>query len=136
MQIIQSIRDKGAALIIVVIALSLIGFILMDAKSGSSSSMFGGANSSSIGKVNGETIERDEFNKRVEQEENKKAQQTGKQPTSGEVLAIREQLWNQMVAEKVFYREAEKLGINLSSKELSAVLMSNDPSNPFMQENF
>ena len=39
-----------------------------------------------------------------------------------------------MVAEKVFYREAEKLGINLSSKELSAVLMSNDPSNPFVQE--
>ena len=134
MQIIQNIRDKGAALIIVVIALSLIGFILMDAKSGSNRSMFGGGNSSEIGKVNGEAIERDEFNKRVEQEENKKAQQTGKQPTGSEVLAIREQLWNQMVAEKVFYREAEKLGINLSSKELSALLMSNDQTNPFMQE--
>ena len=134
MQIIQSIRDKGAALIIVVIALSLIGFILMDAKSGSNSSMFGGGNSGTIGKVNGEAIDRAEFGKRVEQEENKKAQQTGKQPTGSEVLAIREQLWNQIVAEKVFYREAEKLGINLSSKELSALLMSNDQTNPFMQE--
>ena len=134
MQIIQSIRDKGAALIIVVIALSLIGFILMDAKSGSNSSMFGDGNSGTIGKVNGEAIDRAEFGKRVEQEENKKAQQTGKQPTGAEVLAIREQLWNQIVAEKVFYREAEKLGINLSSKELSALLMSNDQTNPFMQE--
>ena len=134
MQIIQSIRDKGAALIIVVIALSLIGFILMDAKSGSNSSMFGDGNSGTIGKVNGEAIDRAEFGKRVEQEENKKAQQTGKQPTGSEVLAIREQLWNQIVAEKVFYREAEKLGINLSSKELSALLMSNDQTNPFMQE--
>lgn len=134
MQIIQSIRDKGAALIIVVIALSLIGFILMDAKSGSNSSMFGGGNSGTIGKVNGEDIDRAEFGKRVEQEESKKAQQTGKQPTGSEVLAIREQLWNQIVAEKVFYREAEKLGINLSSKELSALLMSNDQTNPFMQE--
>ena len=134
MQIIQSIRDKGAALIIVVIALSLIGFILMDAKSGSNSSMFGDGNSGTIGKVNGEAIDRAEFGKRVEQEENKKAQQTGKQPTGSEVLAIREQLWNKIVAEKVFYREAEKLGINLSSKELSALLMSNDQTNPFMQE--
>ena len=134
MQIIQSIRDKGAALIIVVIALSLIGFILMDAKSGSNSSMFGDGNSGTIGKVNGEAIDRAEFGKRVEQEENKKAQQTGKQPTGSEVLAIREKLWNQIVAEKVFYRESEKLGINLSSKELSALLMSNDQTNPFMQE--
>jgi hypothetical protein len=35
MQIIQTIRDKGAAVVIAVIALSLIGFLLMDAKSGS-----------------------------------------------------------------------------------------------------
>ena len=31
MQIIQKIRDKGAAIVIAVIALSLIGFILMAA---------------------------------------------------------------------------------------------------------
>lgn len=131
MQIIQNIRDKGAVLIIVVIALSLIGFILMDARSGTNR---GGGNTSAVGKVNGEEIEIAEFNKRAEQEESKKAQETGKQPAGAEVLAIREQLWNQMVAEKVFYREAEKLGINLTSKELSAVLMSNDQSNPFMRE--
>ncbi len=34
MQIIQRIREKGAAIVIVVISLSLIGFILMDAKQG------------------------------------------------------------------------------------------------------
>ena len=35
MQIIQNIRDKGAAVVIAVISLSLIGFLLMDAKQGS-----------------------------------------------------------------------------------------------------
>ena len=130
MQIIQSIRDKGAVLIIVVIALSLIGFILMDARSGSN----GAPTSSTVGKVNGDDIEITEFNKRVAQEESKKAQETGRQPSGAEVLGIREQLWNQMVAEKVFYKEAEKLGINLSSKELSALLMSNDQNNPFIRE--
>lgn len=131
MQIIQSIRDKGAVLIIVVIALSLIGFILMDARSGSNG---GGNTSSVVGKVNGEEIDITEFNKRAAQEESKKAQETGKQPSGAEVLGIREQLWNQMVAEKVFYNEAEKIGIELTPKELSALLMSNDQSNPFMRE--
>jgi preprotein translocase subunit SecG len=45
MQIIQSIRDKGAAIVIVVIALSLIGFILMDAQQGSNK-LFGKTNDS------------------------------------------------------------------------------------------
>ena len=40
MQIIQSIRDKGAAIVIIVISLSLFGFILMDYRQGGNS-LFG-----------------------------------------------------------------------------------------------
>ena len=130
MQIIQGIRDKGAAVAIIIIALCLIGFILMDAKSGSNSSMFGG-NSSSIGKINGKSIELNDFNDRVTQEVNKEAGRTGQQPTGAALLRIREQVWNQIVAENVFYKEADKLGITLTSKEASAILMSEDPANPF-----
>ncbi len=133
MQIIQSIRDKGAAIIIIVIAISLIGFILMDSKPGSNTSLFGG-NTTNVGKVNGRAIELNEFNRRVSQEESNQAAQSGQQPTGATVLRIREQVWNQIVAEDVFYKEADKLGINLTSKELSAILMSSDQQNPFMKE--
>ena len=133
MQIIQSIREKGAAIIIIVIAISLIGFILMDSKPGSNTSLFGG-NSTNVGKVNGRAIELNEFNRRVTQEENNQAAQSGQQPTGSAVLRIRDQVWNQIVAEDVFYKEADKLGINLTSKELSAILMSSDQQNPFMKE--
>ena len=133
MQIIQSIREKGAAIIIIVIAISLIGFILMDSRPGSNTSLFG-SNSTNVGKVNGRAIDLNDFNKRVEQEGNKQAQQSGQQPTGAALLRIRDQVWNQIVAEDVFYREADKLGINLSPKELSAILMSSDQQNPFMQE--
>ena len=133
MQIIQNIREKGAAIIIIVIAISLIGFILMDSKPGSNTSLFGG-NSTNVGKINGRAIELNEFNRRVTQEENNQAAQTGQQPSGAAVLRIREQVWNQIVAEEVFYKEADKLGINLSSKELSAILMSSDQQNPFMKE--
>ena len=132
MQIIQGIRDKGAAIVIGVIALSLIGFILMDAKQGTSR-LFS-SNSSGIGKVNGSTIEQGEFNKKVKIQEDQQEQRSGKKPSVGESAGIREQVWNSMVAESVFFAEANKLGIDFTSKELSAILSSNDADNPLASE--
>ena len=74
MQIIQGIRDKGAAIVIVVISLSLIGFILMDAKQGGNNL---NAGSSSIGKVNGSDIDQAEFSKKIQQVESQEEQQSG-----------------------------------------------------------
>ncbi len=132
MQIIQSIREKGAAIVIIVIALSLIGFILMDAKQGSNK-LFSSL-SNNVGSINGEKIELAEFNKRVKQAEDQQAQKTGQSPSGAQTYQIREQMWNQMVAERVFYSEIEKLGITFTAKELSYILLSNDQSNPFLQE--
>ena len=132
MQIIQGIRDKGAAIVIAVIALSLIGFILMDAKQGSNK-MFG-SSSSNIGKVDGSSIELAEFNKRVNQLEAQEEQRSGAKTGASRSAEIREQIWNQVVAEKVFYAEAAKLGINFTAKELSSILSSNDKDNPLMQD--
>lgn len=132
MQIIQGIREKGAAIVIVVISLSLIGFILMDAKQGSNN-MFR-SNSGNIGKVNGSGIDQSEFNKRVNYIEAQEEQQTGSRPSTGRATQIRDQVWTQIVAERVFYAEAEKLGINFTSKELDNILKSSDPSNPLMQD--
>lgn len=133
MQIIQGIREKGAAIVIVVIALSLIGFILMDAKQGTGK-MFG-SRSTTIGKVDGRSIDIETFNKKVQLQEMQEQQRNGGQKPSGAQAAqIREQVWNQMVAENIFYAEADKLGINFTSKELSAVLSADDPTNPLMQD--
>jgi len=132
MQIIQNIREKGAAIVIVVIALSLIGFILMDARQGGNR-LFGSF-STNVGKVNGETIELADFNKRVKASEEMQAQRTGQRPSGTQTYQMRDQMWNQMVAEKIFFAEAEKLGIEFTAKELSYILLSNDAANPFLQE--
>ena len=131
MQIIQGIREKGAAIVIVVISLSLIGFILMDAKQGGNNYNSGGG---SIGKVNGLAIEQNEFSKKVKNLEIQEEQQSGSKPSNTRSSQIREQVWNQIVAERVFYAEAAKLGIEFTSKELDYVLKSDDPSNPLMQD--
>jgi len=122
MQIIQNIREKGAAIVIGVIALSLIGFILMDAKPGSNGGIFGGNPSSSIGEINGESIEYNEFNAKVKQAE----EQYGGQISGTQIYEVRQSVWDQLVAEKVLVKEFEKLGLSFSPKEMSSIMFSND----------
>ena len=122
MQIIQNIRDKGTAIIIVVIALSLIGFILMDAKSGQKTSLFGGNSSTSVGEVNGEVIEYKDFTDKVKQTED----QYGGRVGGNQVYEIRQSVWDQLVAEKVIIKEFKKLGLSFSPKEMSAIMFSQD----------
>lgn len=130
MQIIQTIREKGAPITIAAIALALIAFILMDAKQDK-----GGVSASdSIGKVNGSPIDQKEFNKKLQNVENQEEQQTGQKATNSRLAQMREQVWNQVVAEKVFYAEAAKLGIEFTGKELDKILKSDDPTNPLMQD--
>ena len=128
MQIIQSIQ-KNRYLLAGTIALAIIAFIVTsdDKKSGS-------LNSSTIGKVNGDKIQLNDFNKRVKEAEDQEAQRSGQSPTSVRSNQIREQMWNQIVAEKIFYEETKKLGITFTSKELSSILLSNDQNNPLLQE--
>ena len=117
MQIIQTIREKGAPITITLIALALIAFILMDAKQDGK----GPSPSDSIGKINGKAIDQAEFSKKVKLLEDQEEQQSGQKPTNARSAQIREQVWNQIVAERIFYAEAAKLGIEFTSKELISV---------------
>lgn len=116
----------------ILIAIALISFILMDSKSNSNRGRTG---DDSIGSINGNSVDLIEFNKRVKIAEAKQSGQRGGQPLSAaESNQVREQVWNQIIAENVFFKEADKLGITLTPKELSDILKSNDQMNPLMQE--
>ncbi len=119
MSVIQRIRDKYAALVIGIIALSLIGFILMDAFVGRGRSM--NSNTGNVGKVNGEKIEKNDFEKRI----------TLQTAMYGAQAPAREQListvWDQTVDEKVMNQEYNKVGLQFSNKELNDVLFGANP---------
>ena len=87
MQIIQTIREKGAPITIAAIALALIAFILMDAKQDK-----GVSASESIGKVNGSSIDQNEFNKKIQNLESQEEQQTGQKPCNSRLAQIRDQV--------------------------------------------
>jgi len=120
MQIIQKIREKGAAIVIAVIALSLIGFILMDANLGSSRMSASGA--SKIGEINGTAVDSKEFQDKIKLIED----QYGGRISGAQVYMVRQSAWDQLVAEKVLGAEFEKLGLIFSPKELSSIIFSND----------
>jgi peptidyl-prolyl cis-trans isomerase D len=119
MSLIQKIRDKYAALVIALIALSLVGFILMDALVGRGSGA--GSSSTTIGKVNGQKIDRNDFEKRINI-------QQSMQGTQG---PPREQLigsvWEQTIDEMVMNQEYERLGLKFTNRELNASLFGANP---------
>jgi peptidyl-prolyl cis-trans isomerase D len=131
MAIIQTIRDKGAAIVIGVIALSLIGFLLMDARSGSAK-LFGSNNSTEVGKVNGDAIEIDEFNEKEKALE----QQYGNQGGSSMRYQIRQSVWDNLVAERLLNSEFNKAGLNFTPKELAAIMFSDDAPSQLKQLQF
>ncbi|MGI8581090.1 MAG: peptidylprolyl isomerase [Chitinophagaceae bacterium] len=120
MSIIQTIRDKGAAIVIGVIALSLIGFLLMDARSGAGSGLFGGSdNSKTIGVVNGKEIDLDDFNAKVKEGEAQYPNTNG-----GVRQQIMQSVWDQMVAERIVASEFDKLGLAFTPKEMNVTMFS------------
>jgi len=119
MSVIQRIRERYAALVIGLIALSLIGFILMDAFVGRGMNM-GNANGS-VGKVNGEKIERTDFEKKI----NLQAAMYGQQAPQRDQLVS--SVWDQTVDEIVMNQEYQKVGLQFTAKELNDVLFGANP---------
>lgn len=133
MQIIQGIREKGAAIVVGVIALCLIGFILMDANKGANQSSMGGPES--IGSINGTSVGSKDFENKVKMQEEAYEQQSQRAIQSSEKPGIRQQIWDKTVQEAILYKEANKLGMDFSLNNMSVVFSSNDPSdNPLMQD--
>lgn len=123
MSVIQSIRDKGAWIIFVIIALALIAFILQDS---SFSRGRGMSDMNDLGSVNGQKIERADFEEKVSMQERMYGAQGFQRDQ------ILSGVWNQEVDRLVTGEEIEKLGIQIGKKELDEVLFGEN--SPFRQE--
>ncbi len=122
MSVIQSIRDKGAWIIFGIIALALIAFILQDGvRRGGSST-----DNTTLGKVNGEKIERLAFEEKLTMQE----RMYGPQGAQREQLIG--SLWNQEVERIVLQQEYDKLGLQITGKELTEILFGEN--SPLKQE--
>lgn len=124
MSVIQTIRDKGAKISVILIALSLVGFILMDAFTGRSN--FFGGNSTTLGKVNGKKIDYIEFNKKYQAESDYRQQQGYPMDDRGR-QELNESVWNQEVTKILAQEEFDRLGISIGKNEVNDILFGNNP---------
>lgn len=133
MSIVQRIRDKYAAIVIAVIALSLIAFILMDAFVGRSKGAFF-QNSSTVAKINDKKVDISVFREKIDLQE-QQYQMSGMKVDDAMRQQIMQAIWDQVVNETLINTECEKLGIEITPKELSGILFGKNPPD-FMQREF
>jgi peptidyl-prolyl cis-trans isomerase D len=124
MSIIQQIRERAAWLVFGLIAISLVGFLLMDARR---SNFFGGDRGTVVGVIDGQKVQVDEFNQQVNSiEERAKQQQQGGVVTDEMREQIRENVWNRIVQESLLNKDYAALGMEVSPKEENDMLVGQD----------
>lgn len=132
MAIIQKIRDKYAKVAGGVIAISLIAFVLNDAFSGNSGSVFGG--STALAKVNGDAIEPIEFDQRIREYNTVYSLSNQGKSITDEIRAqIEDQAMRDLVNEKIIDKQLKKLGLTISAKEEKDLISGSNPS-PMIQQ--
>ena len=126
MSIIQRIRERGALISAIVIALALLGFIAMDAFTGRSN-MFGGGPSNTIGKVNGQRIDINDFRANVVMAEQRLQEQGYPSGTMTTQEAV-QRTWNGEVERILLEQELDKIGLKLTDREMADMLYGANPS--------
>lgn len=114
MSTIGKIR-KRSGLLIIVVGVAMAAFILGDLFSAG-----GISNSVSIGEIAGDDIDLQEFDRRV-QNEIDAVKQANPNLTEAQTTQIRNQVWNQMVRERIFVPQIEAIGLNVTQEEYNDV---------------
>src|SRR6188768_1976387 len=105
MALISEIRKKSW-LLIVLLAMALGGFVVMDMVSAGSKSR---GRDFILGSVNGEKLDWQDF---------QKAERILYPNSTGDVFGQRNYIWNYMVDEQLLKEEADALGLNVGDEEM------------------
>ncbi len=86
-----------------------------------------GASANAIGRVNGKDITADEYMRMRQQMVASFESRTGNPPETSDYDAIEEETWGQIVREKLFQEQIERLGIQVSDPEVVEIIRNNPP---------
>ncbi|MBS1772644.1 MAG: SurA N-terminal domain-containing protein [Bacteroidetes bacterium] len=132
MSVIQKIRSRYAKLAGFIIALSLVGFILMDAASGRFGELFG--HDSSVAKVNGDPIDFKEYSqKQKEYEILYSYTQNGKPLDENMRAQLEQQVLNDLINKRLTYADCEKAGVTTTPDEEKELIYGQFPD-PVVQQ--
>jgi peptidyl-prolyl cis-trans isomerase D len=114
--ITTTLRNR-AGLLIGAIAIAVLGFLLMDVFSGNNGLFTGRDNS--IGSINGEKVEIETYERKLEEARESQRKQSGNQNIDEQAeQQIRDQVWSQSIYQKLMTKEYENLGVAVGEDEL------------------
>lgn len=121
MAALQTLRDKAAVFITIIISLALLAFILTDFL-GTGNTLF--SDRETVGEVNGEKIKIQDYQVKIDRAEAfaKMNSQTGTL-SDDEQSQVREQVWNKEIHDITFGALYEKAGIDVTPDELLDMAM-------------
>lgn len=132
MAAIGKIREQST-LLLIVIGGAMVAFVLGDIFSNRGGS---GQGDQYVGEVFGEEINFVDYEKRVEAEKQSMAS-IGQGASGSQDQQVRNQVWNDMVQEKVMYAEMNKIGLRLGQDEFDDIRFGENVREDFMgNQNF
>lgn len=128
MAIIGTIR-KHSGIAVAVVGIAIVAFIIGDVFKRQSSIP-------DFAEIDGETVLNTYFEQKVQEEEERLKRQQGiDQIPSDKTFEFREQVWNQILEEKIYGKQLEALGIVVSQAELSDMYLG-EFIHPFLKQQF
>jgi peptidyl-prolyl cis-trans isomerase D len=134
MAIIETIRNRAGILVAIIIGLSLLAFILTDFLESGRFLISGSKNE--IARIAGKSITYQEYMQKVDEfTEIYKNNSNQTAPDEAATENIREQAWRQLIQDYVVKEELNKLGVTVSSDELSDMIQGANP-HPIIKQLF
>ncbi len=93
------------------------------------------ADAQEIGEINGVSISTREFSDLVRQTSDNQKQQTGTEPDENQLRVIRDQVWNQIVEDRLYSEEIQRLGITVTDNEIRDWVFGDNPPD-FLRRQF
>jgi peptidyl-prolyl cis-trans isomerase D len=137
MALINKIRERSG-IAVAVIAVALLLFIIggdIFSSSQNGGGLFGGSDSK-IGEVAGKSIDQKEFIEQLEIARANYEAQSGRAATQQEIQQLRDQVWEQFIADNAYQKELDELGITVTSEELSEMIQGSKNMHPYVKQYF
>lgn len=134
MVLLEKLRGKWAVGVGIVIGIAMLAFVLTDFLV-SGRTLFAG-DEMEVGSVNGEGIDYMRFMNRYEELAQVQQAMSGQSLNEDAVEYLREQVWQEYVREGTLDVTCERLGLAISSEELSDVILAAEQPHPIMLQLF
>ncbi|MFP4089507.1 MAG: SurA N-terminal domain-containing protein [Cyclobacteriaceae bacterium] len=132
MALISKIRER-TALVVGFVALGLFLFIAADVFT--SGSGFFGREETTVGEIAGQEISIQEYQQAIEEMKYNFTVNTGNNPSEREMMTIRQQAWDKLIADIAFAKQFQELGIEVTESELVDMVQGNNIT-PEIQQAF